>query len=379
MYSNSHLKRSWVEIDLEQLKINLQVYKNFLKDKVDIIAVVKADAYGHGAVIIAKELNKIGIKKFAVSNVEEGIELRNANIEGDILILGYTPIENIELVIKYNLTQTLLNEDYIDLIIEKGYFKLKCEIAIDTGMNRIGLDANEKSRSESIIRKAYDKLKVTGIFTHLSCADSTNEENIDFTMEQIFKFHSIVSCLDDLKLSNIHILNSAGGISYFTKTNYNNLIRLGIILYGLRPSISFELLPSIKPILRWKSVVSMVHKVKSNDFIGYSRNFHVKEELSIATIPTGYADGYPRYLSNKGHVLINGQIAKIVGNICMDQFMIDITNIDNVEIGTEVILIDTDDVNLLSADNVAYSINTIGYEIISNISKRVPRIYIEGE
>lgn len=358
------LKRSWVEINLNLLASNYQIYKSQLSSFQEIMAVVKADAYGHGEKKVAEVLQRIGCKHFAVSNIEEAIALREAGINGQILILGYTPISSIPELLQYDITQALLSEEYAELLSEKG---IKAQFAIDTGMNRIGLDADDNTECERVIRKYNSAFQLTGLFTHLCVADTPSEKV--FTEKQVDKIKAIVDSVSDLKLPYIHCMNSAGGL--WTEP-YGNLVRLGIILYGLRPDFDNELPEGIKPCLEWKSVASMIKKVYPGETIGYGRTYKVDKEMTIATIPTGYADGYNRLLSNQGHVLIGGRVAPIVGRVCMDQMMVDVTDIPDVKFEDEVVLLGEG----YTADDMARDAGTIGYEIVCDISKRVPRVYL---
>ena len=263
MYCENNIKRSWVEIDLEQLKKNYLIYKENLPQNSKIVAVVKADAYGHGDVEICKTLMKIGIDYFAVSNLEEAKLLRKNNIKGEILILGYTSIECMNELIEYDITQTLVSEEYADLVV-KTKSCIKCQFAIDTGMNRIGLNANDIDNCEKIIKKYHSLLNLNGIFTHLCVADSNKKEDEEFTQLQISKFEKIANRIKDLKLPYIHFSNSAGGMFYVKETS---IVRLGIILYGIAPNISTTLPNGICPILSWKSVLSMIKCVNKGESI----------------------------------------------------------------------------------------------------------------
>lgn len=364
----THLQRSWVEINLATLNKNLKIYSS-IAIGTNIMAVVKADAYGHGDKVVAKFLSDNGVRNFAVSNIDEAIHIRTAGVEGNILILGYTPISRVNELIKYDITQTLLSEEYAEMVVSTG-FPIKCHFAIDTGMRRIGLNADEPVYCERVIRKYCGKLYLTGLFTHLCVADVP--EQYEFTEKQINLFNEILFRVADLKLS-CHYMNSAGGL--FHQSNKSAFARLGIILYGLKPDYLNTLPDGIQPVLSWKSVVSMLKSVKPGDTIGYGRSFTVKYPMTIATIPTGYADGFPRMLSNKGYVLINGRRAPIVGRVCMDQMMVDVTDIPDVRYESEVVLIGQSGNETITADDLAHMIGTIGYEIICGISKRVERIY----
>lgn len=361
------LKRSWVEINLGNIISNYNIYKAQLPETQKIMAVVKADAYGHGEVNVAKCLQKEGCQHFAVSNIDEGITLRECGISGQILILGYTPTSLASELLNYDITQTLLDEDYAEKMSEKG---IKAQFAVDTGMNRIGLDADDPEKCERTIRKYSNAFKLTGLFTHLCVADTQSEK--EFTDLQIEKFKKVVDRVKNLKLPFIHCMNSAGGL---WSNAYGNLVRLGIILYGLKPDFSNELPEGIKSALKWKSVISMIKNVHPGETIGYGRSYKADREMIVATIPTGYADGYNRILSNKGKVLINGKAAPIVGRVCMDQLMVDITDISEVGVEDEVTLLGDG----YTPDDMARDIGTIGYEVICDIGKRVSKVYIDSD
>ena len=364
------LKRSWIEISIPTLIKNTKLYQNQIQGNSSIMAVVKADAYGHGAMEVSRALQESGITDFAVSNVLEAVELRNAGIKGQILILGYTPIEDLELLSKYDITQAIISSDYADDLIASN-LSIKCQYAIDTGMNRIGLDADEVESCEEEIRRVAEKLQLTGLFTHLCVADTPSEDG--FTSLQQEKFKRVVEAVKDLHLPYIHSLNSAGGLWH--QDGFSNLNRLGIIMYGLKPDFMNSLPEGISPVMEWKSVISMVKSVHPGETIGYGRTYTVEKEMRIATIPTGYADGYNRALSNKGYVLINGRRAPIVGRVCMDQFMVDVTDIKDVSVMDEVTLVGTDGDNQISVEEVANMAGSFNYEFVCDVNRRVPRIY----
>ncbi len=362
-------KRCWTEIDLQQLRKNLEIYRQSIPSLFQIMAVVKADAYGHGDIEVSKVLSCEGIQSFAVSNVDEAIHIREQGIKGQILILGYTPLDRAADLIKYDITQTLISSDYADEIESKD-LPIKCQFAIDTGMRRIGLNADDPDQCERTIRN--HKQILDGIFSHLCVADT--EEQDDFTNDQIVKFEEVARRVNDLELKYIHLMNSAGGLWH--RSDICNHIRLGIVLYGLKPDYTNVLPEGIEPVLSWKSVVSMVKDVKPGETIGYGRTYVAKQPISVATIPVGYADGYSRLLSNKGWVLINGERAPIVGRVCMDQMMVDVSGISSVNRGTEVVLIGRSGTQRITADELARLYGTIGYEVVCGISKRVERTYI---
>lgn len=364
--------RSWVEISRSALLQNYSIYRNRLPIDVQIMAVVKADAYGHGDREVAKFLSDIGCHYFAVSNIDEAIHIRDCGIEDSILILGYTPIGRAKELVNYKITQALPSEDYARKIAETG-LPIMCQFAIDTGMRRIGLNADDLDECERVIREYAVKVNLDGLFTHLCVADMPTQEA--FTEMQIQLFEDLVARISDLDIPHCHCLNSAGGLWH--KSRVSCFARLGIILYGLKPDYMNMLPNGIEPIMSWKSVVSMVKGVKPGDTIGYGRTFTVEKPMTIATVSTGYADGYSRLLSNKGWVLINGEKASIVGNVCMDQMMVDVTAIPNVELGSEVVLVGRSGDEKITADDLAHLYGTIGYEIVCGINKRVDRVYVE--
>ncbi len=364
--------RSCVTVNTAQIQENCQIYRKLLQPGQQIMAVVKADAYGHGDAETADALSKIGIRDFAVSNILEAVRLREHGIEGQILILGYTDPRDARALAEYDITQALLSEEYALALKAACPRRIKCHAALDTGMRRIGLNADDPERCERVIRAAARDFDLTGLFTHLCAADSDREDDREFTEKQIAAFRRVAERVKDLHLEYVHCLNSAGGLWHNAG---GGMVRLGIVLYGLKPDASNLLPCGIEPALEWKSVVSQVKEVLPGDSIGYGRTYRVTRPMTVATIPTGYADGYRRELSNKGYVLINGSRAPVVGRVCMDQFMTDVTGIPDVHMGTEAVLIGRSGSETVTADDLAGLCGTIGYEIVCGISKRVLRIY----
>ena len=369
-------RRSWIEINLAQIRENYLIYKRSLRHDAEIMAVVKSDAYGHGDVQIARMLSGIGVSMFAVSNIDEAVGLREAGINGEILILGYTSPRYARTLVEYGLTQAIVSDEYAKQLVESGN-KVKCQVAIDTGMNRIGIDGDDAENCEKLIRQYCKVLDVNGIFTHLCVADSNSDDDKDFTVGQLEKFQAIAHRIKDLALPFIHCMNSAGGMRYSSErfTDISGIIRLGIVLYGLKPSDDVVLPDGITPAITWKTVISMVKDVKAGEYIGYGRSFKVTRDSRIATIATGYADGLNRLFSNRGFVIINGKKAPIVGKVCMDQTLVDVTDIQNVEAGMHAVIIGRSGDIVYTADDMAADLGTIGYEVICNITKRVQRFY----
>lgn len=381
VHANQIEKRSWIEIDMSQLRRNYCIYRKSLRKDAQIMAVIKADAYGHGDVQVAKMLEECGVHLFAVSNIDEAVGLREAGIEGEILILGYCSPVYSKTLFEYDLTQTIVSEEYARALAESG-FRPKCQFAIDTGMNRIGLDGDMTDDCVRIIREYNGILNLTGIFTHLCDAGTDSGGCYAFTMDQIRKFNDVAERIADLNLPYIHCCNSAGGLFYLEDSDMfrrvGNVVRLGIILYGLKPDDSNSLPEGIAPAMTWKSVVSQVKTVRSGETVGYGRAYTAEKELRIATIATGYADGFNRLLSNKGFVMIDGRKAPVVGRICMDQIMVDVTDIPDVKMGDSVVLLGKSGGLSYNADDMARDLGTIGYEVICNITKRVQRFYCCG-
>lgn len=375
--ANQIEQRSWIEVDLDQLMSNYNIYKSMLPQGTEIMAVIKADAYGHGDHLVSRWLSREGCRLFAVSNIDEAISLREAGIDGEILILGYSSPKFARLLYSQHLTQALVSEEYAEALVQTGY-NVKCQFAIDTGMNRIGIDGDDKEKCCSVIRRYSDNLNIDGVFTHLCVADEDDEESTQFTATQIGKFKAIADGIADLNLPYIHCYNSAGGMKYLPKKSEHpadRIVRLGIVLYGLKPSLTMKLPEGVKPAVSWKSVISMVKDVHPGETIGYGRTYKVEKESRIATVATGYADGLNRLLSNKGFVLINGKKAPIVGRICMDQTLVDVSKIEGVKMGTVVTIIGESNGFVYTADDMANELGTIGYEVMCNITKRVQRFY----
>lgn len=371
------LRRSWAEIDLAQLCENYKIYKSRVPVGMSVMGVVKADAYGHGDVRCAIALEGVGAELFAVATVKEAVKLRVGGVRGEILILGYTPVELWETLVKYDLTQTLLSEEYAKALADAATERVKCQFAIDSGMNRIGLDAEAPAECERIIREYADKLNLNGIYTHLCVADGDSAEDVGFTDRQRELFGGVACRVADMGLKYVHCMNSAGGLFHSEDGFVGNVARLGIVLYGLKPDRSNTLPEGIKGVMTWKTSVAMVKTVYADETVGYGRTFRADKPTVVATLPTGYADGYNRLLSNKGYVLIKGKRANIIGRVCMDQMMVDVTDIDGVAMGDEVVLIGQSGDEVITADDMAALVGTIGYEIVCDVSARVDRVYVK--
>ena len=372
------LHRTWAEIDINALIHNFNIIKSGA-DGCRIMAVVKADAYGHSALNVAPVLQENGADAFAVSNIEEAITLRGCGITKPILILGYTPVSMAPQLYINDITQCVYSSEYAKGLSEyaqKSGVNVKIHIKLDTGMGRIGFDCRDNDLlgiDEAIESASLKGLLLDGIFTHFASSDRNEQEEDGFTDEQYSRFKAGIKRFNDKGLypKTCHCCNSAG----FCLDNEKHLdmCRTGIILYGLTPSATLKLKQDFVPVMTVKSVVSMVKKIKSGDTVNYGRTFKAQKEMTVATIAAGYADGYPRALSNKGTVFINGKRAPIIGRVCMDQLSVDVSDIENVKQGDEVILFGRE----LPVEELAEICGTINYEIICGISPRVPRIAVK--
>ena len=371
--------RAFAEINLTNFKHNIDVINNMLDDDCEIVGVVKANAYGHGAVQVASYFESIGIKHFAVACISEAIELRKSNIKGEIIILGYTPVCQKDELIKYDLTQALIDSKYAQELSELPGV-VKCHVALNTGMNRIGENRDNIENIKSIYK--MKNLDITGIFSHLCRADSEAEEDILFTRKQIENFDYIIEKLkeDKIDLGEVHLQNSYGITTY--REIHRDLARPGIILYGVPCDPSDEILCKLpeneqfRPTMSLRCKVAMVKDVPAGENIGYGNNFTTTTPMKIATITIGYADGFSRAVSKKDFkVLVNGQYGRIIGNVCMDQTMIDVSNIDDVKEGDIVTLFGQDGDNYLPVNQLSKLSGTITNETLSCIGSRVERVY----
>lgn len=369
------LRRTWAEISSTALLHNFKLIRSRCGSS-KIMAVVKADAYGHSAALVAPLLEQAGADSFAVSNLEEALILRKNGISKPILILGYTPTENTQALIENKITQTVYSLDYAEALNAQAELlngKIGVHIKLDTGMGRLGFNARHDDFAElSDVLQVFGckNLLIEGTFTHLPTADE--KSGLEYTENQLKRF---ISATDKIKAAGfntglLHCSNSAGVI---LGSDYGlDICRPGIILYGLNPS-NESTLTGLIPVMSLKSVVSMVKTINKGDTLSYGRTFTATEDMRVATVTTGYADGYPRLLSRKGSVIIHGKRAKILGTICMDQFIVDVSEIDNISVGDEVLLFG----EALSAEEIAKEANTISYEIICGINHRVPRVIIK--
>lgn len=363
--------RAYLEIDLNNLEHNVKVLKRAMPQKCELMAVVKAEAYGHGLYEIATHLNKIGVKAFAVATIDEGIKLRQYGVLGEILILGYTAPARAKELRKYDLTQTLIDYKYALLLDKQGY-NVMTHIKVDTGMHRLGFDAKDIEKISAVFSMKH--IKVSGIYTHLCAADSIDEKDIFFTNVQIESFYNLLNQLKEkgITIPKIHIQSSYGLLNYpELKCDY---VRVGVSLYGVlsSPNDRTKLHLDLRPVLSLKSRVILLREIKKGESVGYSRSFVANRDSLIALLPVGYADGYPRNLScGKSYVLINGHQSPVVGKICMDQLAVDVTDIPNVKTGSIATLIGKDGKEEITAPMVAESAESITNELLSRMGHRL--------
>lgn len=370
--------RTWAEIDISALVHNFEIIKNH-SSGAKIMAVVKANAYGHSVGDIAPVLQQIGADCFAVSNIEEALQLRDIGITKPILILGYTPVISAKQLAENNITQCVYSGEYAAALSEqavKDNVTITVHIKLDTGMSRLGFDCRNSSLNgiaDAISAAKLPNFKFQGIFTHFAVADRNERQEDGFTYEQYNRFTAAIERFKAAGLTPeiCHCCNSAAFMLDSDKRL--DLCRPGIILYGLTPSSDLVLKEDFIPVMTLKSVVSMVKEINAGDTVSYGRTFKAEKKMKIATVAAGYADGYPRSLSGKAYVLINGKKAGIVGRICMDQLAVDVSDIENVSLGDEVILFGKE----LPVEELADICGTINYEIVCGISPRVPRVIVK--
>ncbi len=376
------VKRTWAEISLEAIRHNFKEIKSRVDGKAKICCVIKADGYGHGAVEVAHLYEKLGADFFAVSNIDEGIEIRNSGCTLPMVILGYTPVSDAKRLSDYNISQAVFSLEYAKSLSEecvKNDCSVKIHIKIDTGMSRIGFMCQEFPRDNNSIKEINEacnlkNLELEGLFTHFCVSDEAMEGK-EFTYRQYENFRYVKEELEksglDIKIS--HCSNS-GAIEDYADT-YCDMVRAGIILYGLAPSGKLQGKFNLIPAMTLKTAVAYVKELKKGATVSYGRTFTAEKDMKIATVPIGYADGYIRSNAKDGYMLVNGKKAKIVGRICMDQTMLDVTDIENVNTGDEVIVFGTGEDGEPTADLIAQNTDTINYEVVCLVGKRVPRIY----
>lgn len=359
-------KDAWVEINLENLASNIQEIKKGIPANKKMLAIVKADAYGHGAQMLAQTMLASGVDAFGVSSIDEGLDLREVKIKAPILVVGAVPVWAVETAAQNDISIAIFNEEHLKAckdVYERTGIKPKVHVKIDTGMNRIGVRAEEAVEFIEKVRQA-DYLNFEGVFTHLAAA-----EEWEPTREQFNLWNEVMAQIDKTGLL-LHIQNTAGTFAYDIDSN---MVRVGISLYGLYPDLPQKVnyKPKLKQIMSLKGRITNIHELRAGESVSYGHTYTAYESTRVATIPIGYADGVSRLLSNKIEAKVNGEKIRQIGNITMDQMMFDLGETD-AQVGDVVTLLDGED---LSLDNWAQIIGTINYELTCRLKVRLPRVY----
>ncbi len=362
---------AWVEVNLDSLAHNVQEFKKNIDKDTKLLGIVKADAYGHGCVMVAPTMLASGVDMLGVASIDEGLDLRAENIDCEVLVVGAVPVWSFDVAAKNNISISIFEEEHISAcykVYERFGLKPKVHIKLDTGMNRIGL---QPKKAIEFIKKVQqcEFIDLKGIFTHLANAEISEKTKIQFE-----RWNEVISNVDTEGLL-IHILNTAGTMIYDPKDLHSNMVRVGISLYGLYPDLPEKLrfYPELRPIMELKGRITNIHTMPAHDGVSYGHTFVAEQDTQVATVPIGYADGVPRALSNKIYAKLNGKKIKQIGNITMDQMMFDISGVD-AKLGDIITLLDDKD-NDLSLDNWAKIVGTINYELPCRLKVRLPRVY----
>lgn len=367
---------TWAQIDLRAIRHNFIQIKKALSKNTKILAVVKADAYGHGIVEVSKTLSDMGIEFFGVATTDEGIALRRASIKNAILILGSILPKESRMIVRNNLTPTVCTKELARSLNNEAKAQKKTldiHVKVDTGMGRLGVWHDEAIAFFEYLA-GLKSLKIEGVFTHLSSAD---EDEPYFTDTQIENFYGLIFDLGNygFSIKYRHIANSVGLIRF--RKSHMNLVRPGLMLYGIYPKDNLRDEIHLKPALSLKTRITYLKKTPAGRALSYGRTYITPRPTVIATLPIGYGDGYMRALSNRAYCLIKGKRCPIVGRVCMDQVLIDVGEVKNVKVGDEIVLIGSCGSDRITAEELAGWANTIPYETVCAISDRVPRIYIK--
>ncbi len=378
MYKEA-LRPVWAEINLSNLDYNIKQIKNKIAGR-EMIGVIKADAYGHGSVKVAEVLRENGCKTFAIATLQEAVTLREAGAKEEIIMLGLTPDMYADTIVKYDITPVVCSSENAAAFAaeaKKHGKTVHALIAVDTGMGRIGYLADDIDYAVADVKKiaALENFKIKGMFSHMSTADAYDKT---YSHQQEAKFNKFYEALTaaGIEIPFRTLANSASIMEL--PTVHFDACRPGIILYGCYPSDEVDVNElSIKPVMSVKANIVHLKDVPADFSVGYGRKYISKKPSKIATIALGYADGYPRPYSPNAKVIVNGVIAPIAGNICMDQCMIDVTDVPDVKLGDEVIVMGTDGINTILADDIANATGTINYEITCAFGQRLPKVYVK--
>ena len=381
-------RRLWAEINMDCIRSNFEAVRGAIGDGVKLCCVVKADGYGHGAVEICRLYHELGVDFLAVSNLDEALELRRADITEPILILGYTPANRCRDLCRQNISQAVYSLDYareLSAQCEALGARVKAHIKVDTGMSRIGFMCQEFPRDNNSIEEIKEACKLPhlipeGIFTHFAVADD-GDSGESYTLGQ---YSCFMRTVDEVESAGIHFelrhCSNSGAVMDYPSMRLD-MVRAGIILYGYAPSDKMRGELELKPAMRLKTLISHVKTVKAGTTVSYGRTFTAEHDMRIATVPVGYADGYIRAYAKDGYMFVwdktkkFGRNCKIIGRICMDQTMLDVTDFPEAEVGNVVVVFGNGKDGEPTAEDVASWGDTISYEVLCNVSKRVPRLY----
>lgn len=378
-------KRTWAEIDLDAAAYNLKAIRERIGSKVKLCCVIKADAYGHGAVRLAREYEMLGADWLALSNIEEAMQIRRAGVELPLLVLGYTPPEAAGLLSENNISQCAYSSEYCAALsseAEKAGVSVKIHIKVDTGMSRLGFYFQDLNRDTAVVDEIVTACNMPclipeGIFTHFAVADS-GRDGMMFTMRQFGCFKELIETLSHrgIEFPVRHCANSGAILDY--SLSHMQMVRAGIILYGMQPSDDVMHPEKLEPVLSLRAVISHIKDIEPGSDISYGRTYTAESKLRVATIPIGYADGYSRQLSGKGSILVHGVRCPILGRICMDQCMVDISAVPEAKVGDIVTVIGRDGEDEIRVEELAELLGTIPYEVVCGLSKRVTRVYMKN-
>lgn len=372
--------RTWLTVDLGQLRKNLAVIRSALPEHCDVIAVVKANAYGQGDVPFSKALSEAGVTRFAVATAEEGFSLRRAGLTGEILVLSYVSPALVPSLLAHHLTVAAASEEHayaLDAAAEAAGAVLPVHLKLNTGMNRIGLDCEtEEQLSKIAALYSLRNLRVDGIFSHFSSSDDGTPGAEEYCEKQLARFRGALHFLQSRGIDpGLRHISNSGAVGAYPSARFD-AVRCGALLSGYNTAVIGEPL-AVSPVSEWKAAVTCVRTVLPGEGVSYSRKFIAKVPTRVATVAVGYADGWPRALSNGGTVLLHGKRARILGNICMDQMMVDASEIPETAVGDAVTLIGRDGALRQTADDVAEMAGSCMHEILSRIGERVEKIYSE--
>ncbi len=376
-------KRAWAEISLDAIEHNIKQIQSYVGNSTKVLGVVKADAYGHGYREVAEVLLESGVDFLAVAFIDEALQLRKCGITAPILILGHTATQYADVLVKNDITPGCFSMELareISNSATRQNKKAKIHIKIDTGMGRVGFRyTDDEAINDATVKSVLEiatlpNIEIEGIFTHFSVADAADD---DYTYMQFNRFSEVCDRLrkNDVDIPIRHCCNSAALIRF--PQMHMDMVRPGIIQYGLKPSEFVDCtVLDLKPAMQFKTHITYIKEVEENVSVSYGRRFTSDRKTKIATIPVGYADGYSRTLSGKAEVIVRNKKCRVIGNICMDQCMIDVTDVNNISIGDDVILFGKSDEIEMPAESLAEQMGTINYEILCVIGKRIPRVYI---